>query len=210
MKLKVYNQQGQETNESFELAEGVFSVECPTDLILQAVRVYLHNQRQGTANTKTRSEVSGGGRQPWRQKGTGHSRQGSIRSPLWKGGGVAHGPKSGATRLKFTEKMRKKAFLGVLSQKLSSDKLILMDRFDFDQGKTKKAHDFLKNLGIVESKVTFVLPNDNKNIALAAGNLSKVSLARVGVICTYDILNCEYLVFDRNSIVSLQNRCLGV
>lgn len=208
MKINLYNSQGVVTDKTLNLSEEIFNISCHQDLLAQAVRVFLFNQQKGTACTKTRAQVSGGGRKPWRQKGTGRARHGSIRSPLWVGGGVAHGPKSGARRLNLSERMRKLAFLGALSCRASNDEIRVVESFSFPNNKTKVFSEMLSTMGVADKKIAVVLSNDDSSTAKLASNLENVLVARTGVINTYDVLNCSCLIFDKDSLKELESRCL--
>ena len=191
--------------EKISVADRAFAVEVKTHLFHQVVRMQLANRRRGTASTKTRGEVSGGGRKPWRQKGTGRARQGSTRSPLWRGGGVALGPKPRNYAYKLPKKVRRAALCSALSMKIQEGLLKVIDRLDIPAPKTKQMVEFLKDLG-VERAAIILLANDDPTIQLAARNLPKVKVLRVEGINLYDLLAYDYLICTRESLMKLQER----
>jgi len=176
----------------------LFKEKVNKPLIAQYVRVYLSNQRRGTASAKTRGEVSGGGRKPWRQKGTGRARHGSIRSPIWVGGGVAHGPKPRNWGLKMPSKMRRKALLSALSLAEDEKRIHLLNTPAFDKISTKKMNQFLESKDIKGSTL-MVLDNfkskQSKNIFLSVRNLKGVILRKVQDINPYEVLRAKHIVF---------------
>ncbi len=178
MKAKVYDLKGNPVKE-ISLSDNIFGVEYNNDLVYQALVIELANQRQGTASTKTRGEVSGGGKKPWRQKGTGRARHGSIRSPIWVGGGIAHGPKPRDYSTSLPKKMKRKALFAILSEKLRSEDLKIIQDFSLDTIKTKIfVEKFSTLLSSIESgHGLLILPENDKNIILSARNLPKVELA---------------------------------
>jgi len=206
MKVTVYTLTGEDSGLKQELSPNVFERPCHPDLLAQAVRIYLFNQRQGTAKVKTRAEVSGGGRKPWRQKGTGRARHGSIRSPLWVGGGVVHGPKPGARRLKLPSKMKNKSFLGALSQRALESGIYVVDTLAVDSGKTSILAAFLHKLGLSDKKVLFALGPGRENIRKSLNNIPNVSYCSVERLNTYSVLNNDCLIFDKDSLENLSKR----
>ena len=201
-KIDVYNIEGKKVSD-LELNESVFGIE-PNEKIVHSVLVnYLANQRQGTANTKTRAEVSGGGRKPWRQKGTGRARQGSIRAPQWFKGGIALGPKPRDYSYTLNKKERRLAIKSVLSSKVLENNLVVVDTLSFDEIKTQKmvkALDALK----VEGKTLIVLPEKNENVQKSARNIEGVKTSLVNTINVYDLLKYNKLVLTVDSVKNLE------
>ena len=191
-KVSVYNMEGKEVG-TVELNDAVFGVEVNEHLVHMAVLQQLANNRQGTQKAKTRGEVSGGGRKPWRQKGTGHARQGSTRAPQWKGGGVVFAPVPRDYSFKMNKKEKRAALKSVLSDKVALSKLIVLDELKFDEIKTKKFKAVLENLK-VEDKALVVLGEKDDVVIKSANNLPFVQTALPGTINVYDILKagCRY------------------
>lgn len=201
-KIDVYNVEGKKVSD-IELADNVFGIE-PNEKIVHSVLVnYLANQRQGTANTKTRAEVSGGGRKPWKQKGTGRARQGSIRAPQWFKGGIALGPKPRDYRYTVNKKERRLAIRSVLSSKVLENNLVVVDNFDFKEIKTKNMVKALGNLK-VEGKTLIVLPEKNENVQKSARNIEGVKTSLVNTINVYDLLKYNKLVLTVDSVKNLE------
>jgi large subunit ribosomal protein L4 len=165
----------------------------------------LANRRRGTTSTKTRGEVSGGGRKPWRQKGTGRARQGSTRSPVWRGGGVALGPKPRGYAYKVPKKVRRGALCSAVSMKAQEGKLKVTDDMDLGEPKTKLMVEFLKALG-VEKSALILLSHDNRNVQLAARNLPHVKVLRIEGANVYDLLAYDYLICAKEGLMDLQER----
>ncbi|HHV93919.1 MAG TPA: 50S ribosomal protein L4 [Firmicutes bacterium] len=197
-KVAVYNMEGNKVGE-MELNDEIFAAPVNTALMHQAVVAYLANQRQGTASTKTRGEVRGGGRKPWRQKGTGRARHGSIRSPIWVGGGVVFGPKPRDYRLALPKKARRQALKSALSTKVSAGNLIIVDKLQFDEPKTRKMVEVLKNLQ-VNGKALVVTASDGRNVVLSARNIPGVSTIRAQDLNVYAVLNSEQLVMTKEAV----------
>jgi len=201
-KIDVYNVEGKKVSD-IELNDSVFGIEPNEKIVHMALVNYLANQRQGTANTKTRAEVSGGGRKPWRQKGTGRARQGSIRSPQWFKGGIALGPKPRDYRYTINKKERRLAIKSVLSSKVLENNLVVVDKLSFDEIKTQKmvkALDALK----VEGKTLIVLPEKNENVQKSARNIEGVKTSLVNTINVYDLLKYNKLVLTVDSVKNLE------
>ncbi len=189
MKIDVLNKQGNKKGEvDININVGDVSSLC----VSRIVKAYLANKRRGTASSKTRGDVSGGGKKPWRQKGTGRARAGSIRSPLWVGGGVCFGPKPRTYKQKVNKKERKKVYLWALSQKITDGDLIVVEEFDFSSPKTKEACLTLKNLGVEKGLV--VVNNDMVNSILSMRNIEKIELKEVHSVNVYDILRYKKIV----------------
>lgn len=198
MKVDLYNQQGKELK-GIELNESIFGVEPNKALLTQYVRRYLANQRQGTVKVKTRGEVSGGGRKPWRQKGTGRARHGSIRSPLWVGGGVAHGPRIRNWRLSISKKMKRAALFSSLTLKLQEGGILVLDQLELPEFKTKAMVRVLKSLSI-KDKVLVVIPTLDKNVILSARNLKSVKTIQAKDINAYEVLNHQTVLLPKGSL----------
>jgi large subunit ribosomal protein L4 len=204
MELDVLDRQGTPI-EKVTVADNAFGAEIKAHLFHQVVRMQLANRRRGTASTKTRGEVSGGGRKPWRQKGTGRARQGSTRSPVWRGGGVALGPKPRNYAYKLPKKVRRGALCSALSMKAQAGMLKVMDNIDLGEPKTKLMVGFLKALG-VEKTALILLSHDTPNVQLAARNLPHVKVLRIEGVNTYDLLAYDYLICSKEGVMDLQAR----
>jgi len=200
--VKVFDMAGNEVSK-MRLSKEVFGIEPNTAVMHEAVVNYLANQRQGTQSTLTRTEVSGGGRKPWRQKGTGHARQGSIRAPQWRHGGIALGPKPRDYRYSLNKKVRKLALLSALSSKVLDKDLIVVDKISFEEIKTKKMVEMLKALG-VDKKALIVMPAVDEAVVKSAANIPGVTTALYNTICTYDILNHDKLILAKDAALKLQ------
>lgn len=208
MKVKVYSPNSKASN-SLEVSPGVFDVKESQKLLTQAVQTQLANLRRPVAHTKDRGEVSGGGRKPFRQKGTGRARAGSIRSPLWRGGGVVFGPKNLRNYSKrFPQKMARKALLMVLSEKLRQGKLIVVGKFRpaFGGIATSQMQDFLEKLPIEEGKILLVLAKTDANLELSTANLPYAKTILVSGVNLLDLLNYDYLVTDKEGIKSIEKQ----
>mgnify|MGYP000068224570 FL=1 len=200
-KVSVYNIEGKVVGD-MELNDAVFGVEVNTHLVHQAVVLQLANKRQGTQSAKTRSEVSGGGRKPWRQKGTGHARQGSTRSPQWTGGGVVFAPKPRDYSFKMNKKEKNLALKSVLTTKVAENKFIVVDGLNFDEIKTKNMVNVLKNLEV--KKALVVTDDDNKNVTLSSRNIPGVKTAFTNTINVYDILKYDKMVVAKDVISKIE------
>ena len=199
--VAVYNVEGKEV-EKLELNDSVFGVEINEHLVHMAVVNQLANNRQGTQSAKTRSEVSGGGRKPWRQKGTGHARQGSTRSPQWTGGGVVFAPKPRDYSFKMNKKEKQLALKSALTSKVQDGKLVVVDAFNMDEIKTKRFAEILKNLKVEDA---FVVTKDvEKNVVLSANNLPAVKTAASNEINVYDILKYGTLVMTKDAVAAVE------
>ena len=201
-KIDVYNIEGKKVSD-IELADSVFGIE-PNEKIVHSVLVnYMANQRQGTSNTKTRAEVAGGGRKPWKQKGTGRARQGSIRAPQWFKGGIALGPKPRDYSYRVNKKERRLAVRSVLSSKVLENNLVVVDAMNFDAIKTKNMVSALNNLK-VEGKTLIVLPEKNENVQKSARNIEGVKTSLVNTINVYDLLKYNKLVLTVDAVKNLE------
>ena len=199
--VSVYNIEGKKVG-SIELNDAVFGVEVNEHLVHMAVVNQLANNRQGTQSAKTRSEVSGGGRKPWRQKGTGHARQGSTRSPQWTGGGVVFAPKPRDYSFKMNKKEKRAALCSALSSKVAESQIIVLDEFKLDEIKTKKFVEVMNNLKA--SKALVVLEGENKNVVLSGRNIPTVKVTATNEINTYDVLKYETLVVTKAAVEKLE------
>ena len=185
------------------LSDAIFGI-TPNEAVVHAViKNYLANQRQGTQSTLTRTEVSGGGRKPWRQKGTGHARQGSIRAPQWRHGGIALGPKPREYRYSLNKKVRRLAIKSAFSSKVLEQNLVVVDKIDAAEYKTKPMVEFLKAVG-ADRKAMIVMPEKNEKLIKSCANIPGVKTALVGTINTYDILLHDKLIVDRSAIEKIQ------
>ena len=199
--VSVYNIEGKEVG-SIELNDAVFGVEVNEHLVHMAVVNQLANNRQGTQSAKTRSEVSGGGRKPWRQKGTGHARQGSTRSPQWTGGGVVFAPKPRDYSFKMNKKEKRIALLSALSSKVADNKIVVLDAFNLDEIKTKKFAEVMSNLKV--DKALVVIEGENKNVVLSGRNIPTVKVSATNEINTYDVLKYDTLVVTKAAVEKIQ------
>lgn len=199
--VSVYNIEGKKVGD-MELNDAVFGVEVNEHLVHMAVVSQLANNRQGTQSAKTRSEVSGGGRKPWRQKGTGHARQGSTRAPQWAGGGVVFAPKPRDYSFKMNKKERNLAIKSALTSKVAAEKLIVVDSIKFDDIKTKNMVAVLDNLKV--NKALVVLNDNDKNVVLSARNIANVKTASTGTINVYDILKYDSLIVTKDAVATIE------
>ena len=200
--VTVYNMEGKEVG-TVELSDAVFGVEVNEHLVHMAVLQQLANNRQGTQKAKTRSEVSGGGRKPWRQKGTGHARQGSTRAPQWTGGGVVFAPVPRDYSFKMNKKEKRAALKSVLSDKVATSKLIVLDELKLDEIKTKKFQAVLTNLK-VEEKALVVLGEKDDVVIKSANNLPFVQTALPNTINVYDILKAGTLILTKDAVAKIE------
>lgn len=194
-----FNQSGKEL-EKVELNDSVFNDKINKHVVHQVVNAQLAARRGGNASTKTRGKVRGGGRKPWRQKGTGRARHGSIRSPLWVGGGITFGPSPRSYDKKLTKKMRRLALRSVLTDKVDRDELILVDKIELDQPKTKAVINILADLNLEDKKVVLVMPEKDKNLYLSARNIPHVKTLLAGSINAYDLLDNEMVIFIEEAV----------
>ena len=199
--VSVYNIDGKEVG-SIELNDAVFGVEVNEHLVHLAVVSQLANKRQGPQSAKTRSEVSGGGRKPWRQKGTGHARQGSTRAPQWTGGGMVFAPKPRDYSFKMNKKEKRVALLSALSSKVSENKIVVLDSFNLDEVKTKKFAEVMNNIKV--SNALFVIEGENKNVVLSGRNIPTVKVSATNEINTYDVLKYNTLVVTKAAVEKLE------
>jgi len=201
--LAVYSSQKEKVGD-IEVSDAVFGVEPKIGLLHEVVKWQLAKRRSGTASTKTRAEVSGGGRKPWRQKGTGRARVGSIRSPLWRHGGVAHGPKPRDYSYSLPKKVRRLALKMVLSDKVASERIYVLNDFGIDEIKTKRMADLLRLFGCPKA-VVVTLDKDEK-LALSARNIPGVKVLAEKGVNVYDLLKYEYLLIEEKAVQALDER----
>ena len=199
--VSVYNIEGKEVGK-IDLSDAVFGVEVNEHLVHMAVVSQLANNRQGTQKAKTRSEVSGGGRKPWRQKGTGHARQGSTRAPQWTGGGVVFAPVPRDYSFKMNKKEKRAALKSALTSRVEENKFIVVDEMKFDEIKTKKFQTVLNNLNV--NKALVVLEEGDKNAEISAKNIPDVKTARVNTINVYDILKYNTVIATKAVVAAIE------
>ncbi len=201
-KVDVYNMQGKKVSD-VELSEAVFGIE-PNENVVHSVLVnYLANQRQGTQSTKTRAEVRGGGKKPWRQKGTGRARQGSIRAPQWIKGGIALGPKPRSYKYRVNKKEKQLAIKSILSAKVLDNELTVVDKFEVTEPKTKIMSKALTDLK-VEGKALIILADKNENVYLSSRNIEGIKTIQLSMINVFDLLNCNKLVLPLDTVKKLE------
>ena len=200
--VSVFDVNGKKVSD-IDLADGIFGIEPNTSAMHLVVVNYLANQRQGTQSTRTRSEVSGGGKKPWRQKGTGRARQGSTRAPQWYHGGIAHGPKPRTYGGDINKKVRRLAMKSALSSKVAGDELVVLDSFKLDAIKTKEV---AKVLGALNTgkKTLIVLPEKDDVVYRSARNIAGVKVSLVNTLNVYDILNCDTLVVLKDAVAKIE------
>ncbi|MCG7410634.1 50S ribosomal protein L4 [Paenibacillus sp. ACRRX] len=201
-KVALYNISGTQVGE-IELADSVFGIEPNKHVLHDAVVMQLASLRQGTHKVKGRSEVRGGGRKPWKQKGTGRARQGSIRSPQWKGGGVVFGPTPRSYAYKLPKKVRRLAIKSALSSKVLENKIIVLDELNLNAPKTKEFQAILNNLK-VERKALVVVPEYNDNVALSARNIPSVKLVAADGVNVYDVLRHQNLIITKDAVSKVE------
>ena len=199
--VSVFNMEGKEVG-TIELNDAVFGVEVNEHLVHMAVVQQLANNRQGTQKAKTRSEVSGGGRKPWRQKGTGHARQGSTRSPQWTGGGVVFAPVPRDYSFKMNKKEKRAALLSALTSKVQAAKIVVVDELKFDEIKTKSFATVMSNLKV--SKGLVVLAENDANVVLSARNMADVDTTLVNTINVYDVMKANTLVLTKDAVAKIE------
>lgn len=203
MELKVLKIDGTETADTVNLPDDIFNIEPNNHLIYQAVRVYLANQRQGTNKTKERAEVRGGGKKPFRQKGTGRARQGTSRSPLMPGGGTIFGPKPRNYRLSLPKKAAKLARKSALSIKAKENQIRVVEDFNFDAPKTKDLQSILKALNLDTTKTLLLLPEINQNLYKSGRNLPKCNVMISDKVATYELLNNKMILLQKSAVENL-------
>jgi 50S ribosomal protein L4, bacterial/organelle len=199
--VSVYNMEGKEVG-TIELNDAVFGVDVNSHLVHRAVVTQLANKRQGTQKAKTRAEVRGGGRKPWRQKGTGHARQGSTRSPQWTGGGVVFAPTPRDYSMKMNKKEKRIALQSALTSRVQENKLIIVDELKFDSIKTKNFVAVLDNLKV--SKALVVINDNDQNVVLSGRNVPNVATASTGTINVYDILKYNTVILTKAAVATIE------
>lgn len=200
--VQVYNQEGKKTSK-LEVKDEIFAIEPNESAMHLAVVSYLANQRQGTQSTLTRSEVSGGGAKPWRQKGTGRARQGSTRSPQWTHGGVALGPKPRKYKVDLNKKVKRLAMKSALSSKVADNEMMVINKVELDEIKTKAMVEILSNLKAAK-KTLIVTENVDEKIYKSARNIEGVKVVTVNTLCVYDILNCDSFVVLKDAVKKIE------
>ena len=200
-KVSVYNMEGKEVD-SIDLNDAVFGVEVNEHLVHMAVVQQLANNRQGTQKAKTRSEVSGGGRKPWRQKGTGHARQGSTRSPQWTGGGMVFAPVPRDYSFKLNKKEKRAALKSALTSKVQDKKLIVVDELKFDEIKTKNFQNVMNNLNVKKGLV--VLAENDENVVLSAKNIPTVQTTLTNTLNVYDVMKAGTVVLTKDAVAKME------
>ncbi|MFI3176390.1 MAG: 50S ribosomal protein L4 [Eubacteriales bacterium] len=199
--VSVYNMEGKEVG-TMELNDAIFGVKVNEHLVHMAVVQQLANNRQGTQKAKTRSEVSGGGRKPWRQKGTGHARQGSTRSPQWTGGGVVFAPTPRDYSFKLNKKEKRSALKSALTSRLAANKLIVVDELKFDEIKTKNFQAVLNNLNV--RKALVVLDDNDQNVVLSARNIPTVRTTLTNTISVYDVMRGGTIILTKAAVATIE------
>lgn len=200
--VALYSISGKQVGE-IELNENIFGADVNVEAMHQVVKMYLANQRQGTQSTLTRAEVRGGGRKPWRQKGTGRARHGSIRSPQWKKGGIVFAPKPRSYRYTVPKKIKRIAMKSALSSKLNDNNIVVIEELSFDAPKTKQVVSLLENLN-VDSKTLIVLADNNQNVVKSARNIEGVKTTFVNTLNVYDILNYDKFVITKDAVKKVE------
>ncbi len=196
MEMKLYNKEGSEIG-TVTLSDELFGAEPNQNIVHQYVVNYLSNQRQGTASAKGRSDVRGGGKKPYRQKGTGRARAGTIRSPLWRGGGVAFGPSPKSYFSKFPKRMKRLAQISAFSDKARNDNIRVIDDLNLEEVKTRALVKILDNLGLEDKRCLILDEGQSQNLILSVRNLNRAKYARAALANTYDILNADVLLFTK-------------
>lgn len=205
MKLTIHKTDGKSSSKKAELNDAIFGIEPNETVLYEDVRRILANKRQGTASTKERGEVRGGGRKAYKQKGTGMARRGSIRSPLLKGGGTVFGPSPRSYTVKLTKKAKSLARKSALSLKASDEAIVITQDFDFDEPKTRQVVDILESLELTGKKVLFLTAETDKNLYLSARNIPGVSVLEANKPNTYEIMNADVLIIQEGALAVLEN-----
>jgi len=201
-KVNVYDMSGKEV-EQIELSEDIFGIEVNEHVLYEAVKNQLANKRQGTQSTKTRAEVRGGGKKPWRQKGTGRARHGSSRSPIWVGGGVTFGPKPRDYSYKLPKKVKRLAMKSALSSKAENNEIIVVDNLKLEEIKTKEMKNVLSNLN-ASKKALIVMDEKDENVVMSARNIPNVITATVNTLNVYDILNFDSFIITKDAVKKVE------
>ena len=206
MQTKLFDKTGKESG-TIELKKGVFDQKANEGLLWETVNVLLGNRRRGLASTKTKAEIHGGGKKPWRQKGIGWARHGSARSPLWRGGGVTFGPRPRDYTVTIPKKKKLKALLASLSAKAQENKILVIEDLTLDAPKTKNFAEILKSMNLGKTRILLAVADMNKNLLLASRNVPNLSLKRAADINCYDVLSVEYLLITKPGLEKLEQRC---
>ena len=204
MKFNIINLKGDVISEA-DAPDSVFGIQANLSVVRQSILAEMTNLRQGTHSTKNRAKVSGGGKKPWKQKGRGVARAGTIRSPLWKGGGTIFGPECHTYKHKISKKMSVLSRKSVLTRKVSEDALVVVENFDLKSDKTSNFFSILKDLKLEKKKITLLADGENINLDRATRNLSNIYMVGVKNVSTYELVDCEVLLTDKNSFQTLAN-----
>ena len=204
MKVDLYNISGEKSKVKADLKDNVFKVKPNEHCIYLVMKSELAAKRQGTASSKTRSEVRGGGAKPWKQKGRGVARAGTNRSPIWRGGGIVFGPEPHKYEYNLPKKIKKLARKSVLSAKLKDDKLVVLDDFDVKEVKTKNISKLLEKLKL-DGKILLLTSDINENLLLSVRNIANIALLKATNASTYDLIDCDYILIDKNGLELLNN-----
>jgi len=202
--MEVYTTEGVKTQKSVKLAPEIFGIEPNDHAIYMAVKAQMTNSHRGTASTKGRSEVRGGGRKPWRQKGTGRARAGTIRSPLWRGGGTVFGPTPHPYSMKINKKVKQLARKSALAYKARENQLLIVEDFDIESGKTRDMYRILQNLNVEDKKTLLLIPEKKELLQRAGRNIPNLIIRRAADASTYDLLNCDILLIQKSALRALQ------
>lgn len=198
-----YDTTGKEVG-NIDLADSIFNDDINENVVHEVINAQLAGRRQGTASTKTRGEVRGGGRKPWRQKGTGRARHGSIRSPLWVGGGTVFGPKPRSYNKSINKKVKKIALRSILSDKVQSDSVLVIDELKFAKPQTKQMVEILNNFNLDEAKVLIIIPEKDENVYLSVRNIPGVKTLLVGSLNAYDLLNNDFIIITKEAVAKIE------
>jgi len=204
MELEVYTKQGAAAGRKVEVPDEIFAVEPNEHVVYLAVQAQRTNSRQGTRATKSRSFVSGGGRKPWKQKGRGTARSGSSRSPIWRGGGTAFGPKQQDFNFKLPKKVKKLARISVLSDKAQNEKIKILEDFALEEAKTREMYSLLKGFQLADAKTLVLVPEYDEKILLASRNIKNLNIAMAADASTYELLDCQALLIMEGAIEKLK------
>lgn len=208
MQTKLFDKQGKASG-TVELVKDVFEQKANESLLWETINTILGNRRKGSASTKTKNEVRGGGRKPWRQKGIGWARHGSTRSPLWRGGGVSFGPKPRDYTIPMPKQKKMKALISSLSLKAKENKIFVIEELNIEKPKTKDFIEIMKNVNLNNMKTLVAVAEMSKNLSLASRNIPNVSLRRAADINCYDVLTAEWLLITKKGLKKLEQRCVA-
>lgn len=205
MELSIYSRNGAETGDALTIEPSIYDIDINKHNVYLAVKSEMNNRRKGTHSTKTRAEKRGGGRKPWPQKGRGAARAGSIRSPLWVGGGVTFGPKPKNYKIKVNKKIKRAARNSLIADKIKNGNLIVVEDFNFGEIKTRNVRELLKGIGKYNSKVLLAASEVTDDLYLSARNIDKLVVSRIDNVATYDIINAEVMVVDKEGVDKIVN-----